>query len=491
VADVDRAEVAFNELVDELASLEESNPTWLDIATRLLTFCHKFPPPSTAWDGLDSDEVWDAILDLELSAAADLRAVDAAFFAPAPLSSASREHVRALLATAKSALVPKPFGDTRLSLAVVARALAGAIDNLAGSTYLTFFKSLGEMTIKEGEPYPVCSHDPCPWLPDRKANTNPKNRPKRDLSFTPSLRIATGPFGFTYVLDFNFWDRLSPLGTSSKGLVMAAAQTNFKLGDFDTKYAPSQPGKLSKWYANRGPRNDTQQVDRITRLIGAAMAEGAELVLMPEYAASESAYKTLDGLPGSDFPRVFCIGISRPDTNDYVKNQAWLRVSTPGISPSYSTHFHAKTSGAKLLGAITERIRLASEIRVFVSQNWSLCVLICVEVLADGILEQLAKMGTNLLLVPAMSEKTNSMVADVSTLCQDSQAFVVMANGPAEWWTEDGQDPPCEAFFAGPYGNAPSSWETRFRDAGRQPDQIAAWVLPVLQKTVSLHQLPR
>jgi hypothetical protein len=495
VAGVDAAEGAFANLFKDLAKIEESKLTWLEIAIRLLKFCRRYPPSAASWDGLGLGEPWRTILNVEFSSAAALIAVDTAFFVQQPGSApgtliasssfASREHVQALLSAATAALYPTPFKDKRMSLAAVARGLAGAIDNLAGSTYLNWFRSRGTVRIKAGKAYPVCNHDPRPVLGTQAANTNPAIKPKRDLSFTPSLRIATGPLTFTYVLDFTLWDRLSPLASTSNGLVMAAAQPNLDLAEFETKW---DTAATPTWYANHGPSNTLQQVDRITRLIGVAMAQEAEVVVMPEYAASEVVYSALDAaLSASTAPLVFCIGISRPDTDDYVKNEAWLRVSTPGMPHSYSKHFHAKTSGAKLLGA-DERIHTASEIRVFISQKWSLSVLICVEVLAGEIVDQLAKIGTNLLLVPAMSESTTSMVADVSDLCQDSQAFIVMANGPAEWWAMP--NPPCEAFFAGPYASIPSSWSAPLPGQNRQPKEIATWVFPASQRTVSLHQLP-
>jgi hypothetical protein len=124
-------------------------------------------------------------------------------------------------------------------------------------------------------------------------------------------------------------------------------------------------------------------------------------------------------------------------------------------------------------------------VRVFVSEEWSLCVLICVEVLATEIVDQLAKIGSNLVLVPAMSARTKSMADKVSDLCTDSQAFVVMANGPADWL---GMNPTsrCEAFFAGPYESSPSQWCLTVADPKRDPKLIATWVFSASQQTVSL-----
>jgi predicted amidohydrolase len=505
LASADPAEAAFDALLNDLASLEDSNRTWLNIATRLLKFCHEFAPSASAWVD-DSADPWSAIFDLELRTIADLKEVDPAFFRqppgqeekdgaelnsrPLPLSSsATPEHVRALLSLARDELNPERFRDSRMSRAVVARGLAGAIDTLAGSAYLEWFRRQGQVTITKGEPYPVSYHDPRHWLPEHAANTEPDKFPKNDLSFTASLRIATGPLGFTYVLDFDLWDRLSLLGAKDDCVVMSATQPNLDFSDFGFRGTDKTTPPT---YSNLGPVNSVQQADRIIRLVDAATAQGAEVVLAPEYSVTESVYTTLvTGLPqSSTVPIVFCAGLVRgPDPAGYMANEGWLLVNTPKISLPYTEHFHAKTRAAKL-GTAVERIRPASEVRVFVSEKWSLCVLICVEVLATEIVDQLAKIGTNLILVPAMSEKTTSMAASVSRLCTESQAFVVMANSPALWSAATNASR-CEAFFAGPYEGSPSSWCATLADSDRHPGEIATWVFRALQRTVSLHELPR
>ena len=503
MAAVDPAETAFAALLGDLDSLRYSNLTWLDIATRLLKFCHEFAPSAGAW-AEDSADPWRAIFDVHVRAAADLKAVDTAFFRGAPgqkngddgeldsrtvasSSFATPGHVRALLNAARDELKHQPFQDKRMSWAVVARGLAGAIDALAGSTYLELFRARGQVTITEGEPYPVSHHDPRRWLGGHGANTEPDKFPNRDLSFTASLRIATGKLGFTYVLDFDLWDRLSLLGAKDDCLVMSAAQPNLDFTEFggDQDAATKPPT-----YANYGPNNSVQQADRIIRLVDEATTQGAEVVVVPEYSVSEDVHNALvTSLPQcSTVPIIFCAGLVRgPDKSRYMTNEGWLLVNTPGISLPCSERFRAKTSAAKILGRV-ERIRPASEVRVFVGERWSLCVLICVEVLAPEIVDQLAKIGTNLILVPAMSERTTAMAAFVSRLCSESQAFVVMANGPADWL---GMHPAsrCEAFFAGPYESSPSEWCLTLADKGRDPKEIATWVFPSSQRTVSMHQL--
>jgi hypothetical protein len=127
-------------------------------------------------------------------------------------------------------------------------------------------------------------------------------------------------------------------------------------------------------------------------------------------------------------------------------------------------------------------------VRVFLSQQWNLCVLICIETLSNEMLTQLAELGTNVVLVPAMSAKTNTMTDKMSTLCSDSQAFVAMANGPASWPTLDDQR--YEVFFGGPYAVSPRHWGRNRARGGREPKAIAVWEFSSARRSVSLTQLP-
>jgi hypothetical protein len=120
-------------------------------------------------------------------------------------------------------------------------------------------------------------------------------------------------------------------------------------------------------------------------------------------------------------------------------------------------------------------------------------VLICLEALSDEIINQLADIGTNLVLVPAMSAKTASMVGVVSALCARSQAFIVMANGPRSWsFSQLPVDDPsrCEAFFAGPYEGWPSSWCLPSGGGQRRPDRIALWLFRAAKRAVSKRFFP-
>ena len=502
LTNIDYAPAVFETLFKGLYLLPDPELTWLEIATQLLTYCYEYRPSTSSWVGHDQAEARRTIFEVELTAATELFDIDRDFFPTQPgdpLKSkllpsafATYDHVSALEKMASDALAASPFKDTRLSRALVARGLAGAIDNLAGSTFIEWFRRYGELTIAEGKPHPVCGHDPSRWLVKQKANTNPAKYPGRELTCTPSLRIAIGPFDYEYILDFNLWNQLGLLGSGPHGLVMAAAQPNLDGCEFHMEYEtpPATWGTTpATWYANHGPDDTQLQVDRITRLVDGARAKHAQLIVLPEYAVSDPVYQELEKsvFNATDF-LILCAGVSIPDSDHYVKNLAWLSVSTPGIRRRVSKSFHAKTSGASL-GTIGERIRADNEVRIFISQQWSLCVLICIETLDGAIIDELAKIGVNLLLVPSMSEKTNAMVGEISELCYKSQAFVAMANGPANWTGSDNLR--CEAFFAGPYAKATWSWsKSRAIGAKTPPSDIAYWVYRADSARVNCTQLP-
>jgi predicted amidohydrolase len=496
---IDLAPAVLENIFVQLKSLNSRDRTWLEIAERLLKFCYDYAPSASSWEGLDPGEPWRTVKALKTDVLAELARLDPTYirgqlgqgpYTPAVVSSfATHDHVDALRRFAATIIAANPFGDVPMSRAAVARAMADAIDDLASSTFMEGFKSRGTMKLVEGTAYPACRHNPSSYLPPspvgvgRDVNTPPRKFPTRQLWATKTLCIATGRLNFDYVLDFGLWDRLSVLGSDDVDLKIAVAQPNLGLDDFDFRPEPVRP---ITWYANHGPKETDIQLSRITRLLG--KASGADIVLLPEYAVSAAVHtKLAKQLPSLPTPIIFCAGVTSPDTNDFVNNQAWLYVSTPNVDPGYTEHLHAKTSRA-YLGTWVERIHTTSEVRVFISQQWNLCVLICIETLSNEILNQLAELGTNLLLVPAMSAKTNSMTDKMSSLCSDSQAFVVMANGPASWPTLD--DERYELFIAGPYAHTPRRWGRNRARGGHPPKAIALWEFSSARRRVNLTQLP-
>lgn len=492
-------DVEFGELLQELTQIDDLDATWLQVATRLLSFCHKHPIPASAWLGLSGGEVESIVQGIETLVYAELLrsgnvqgSEDASSNEIAsdtvhtlPPSFATQDQLLALQTIGKSELSAQPFSETRLSVCVVARGLAGAIDHLAGETFLEWFRNHSELVIEEGRPYPVIRHDPRRWLGTHPPNTNPARLQSRDLDATPHLKIASQHAGFRYVIDFGLWNRLSPIG-SYDGLIVAVGQPNLHLSEFGYAH-PGNPPTI----ANHGPLDNNMQIDRIKRLVEEATRHAAQIILLPEYSLSETVSTQLvQWLPQLENPPVvFCAGhVGGPDADGYVENESFLLVNTPGTDRGWTQRSNAKTTSAVING-LHERIRLASDVRLYASAECTLGVLVCVDAMNNEVIDRLADLGTNLLLVPAMSPKTATMVGTVIALCSRSQGFIALANGPASWThvgldgdaptTQEGESalqmmteglqPPvagssdyvnvrCEAFFAGPYGSDPASW---------------------------------
>lgn len=458
-------DAAFRELFDDIVEMSALDATWLRIAGRILGFCSEYAPAPEVVAGLPGGQPEGEVLAVEALALAALAAADADLASAladfdgggfrGPLSFASESVRWAICEIAQREADSPAFGDRRLGLVVIARALAGAVDELAGHTFLPWFRAQGEVTLTEGQPYPVRHHDPRPWLGLHGANSDPANTPDGDFAHTGRLRIATR-LPFKCVIDFDWWNRMSALGSEGR-LIVAAAQPNTWLNEFRLDFDEGPP----RSYVNLGPADVERQALRISVLAEHAYALSADVLLLPEYSLSEAVHTELLTLNKDGTwlrPMIICAGAVDDVDDEYVNNHGKLIVNSPGMEHDYSADTPSKSHQAPIGGAI-ERIRRGSEVRVYTGERWTMCVLICRDAIDNAVVEQLARIGANLLLVPALSPRTATLVDSATVLCHRSQAFVVIANGPARWGSEALQERPAqrlEAVFAGPYDESPN-----------------------------------
>lgn len=121
-----------------------------------------------------------------------------------------------------------------------------------------------------------------------------------------------------------------------------------------------------------------------------------------------------------------------------------------------------------------------STVRVFMTERWAIAVLICRDAFEARIIRQLEDIGVNLVLVPAMTPKTGTLVGSVSSLPARSQTFVAVAVAPATWpGREDGR---CQACFHGPYDDHPEP--VLCPRAGEQADQRGVWLFDAYHREV-------
>jgi hypothetical protein len=481
---------AFSDLFDGFAEMPDLDATWLVIAAALLKFCAQFSPSPDAWHALDVGEPWNTITtvqaigiatmakadplvqaELEQSDGGQISAGSSSF-----MSKSAREALRDV-ALAQAGAVQ--IADRSMALTAIARGLAGSLDELAGDTFIPWFRARGEVTLQAGEPYPVTQRDPRPWIEPHHPNTAPDNQPNRDLAWTPRLRIAEAS-SFNYVIDFDIWNRLSPLGAEQK-LTVAAAQPNLSLSEFDISHDAGPPATL----VNKGPIEVKAQAERIALLADRAHSQSAQLLVLPEYTFNDAVhgelvrrYEAGDKLR----PLIVCAGtVDGPDETGSMTNEGMLIIHTAGTGHDYTVKTPAKLHPATVFGAV-ERIRPGIDIRVFVTERWTMCVLICRDGMDHEIITQLALIGVNLLIIPAMSPKTQSLVSSATELCNRSQAFVTIANGPADWATRQPAEPRRaagasrhEGIFAGPYGQPPDTYTAATSYEARTAGALTVW----------------
>lgn len=450
-------ESAFTRLLDGIVALRDLDATWLSIASELLRFAERNAPAGSSWDGLAPGQPNGAVVVVSAAAQAALAAIRTEASDDGGLSFATKEERETLRSAALTLLAEAPF-DQAMNEATTAVGLAEAIDILTGYTFMPWFKGEGELTIGAGTVYPIREHDPRGSLGENSANTRPTRLPNRRLWSTPSLEVATEKVAaFVYVLDFHSWDILSDLGTEG-GLIAAVGQTNAHLDEFDIQLFAGPPPT----YANHGPKDHQSHADLVLQLISAAGAQNAEILVLPEYGlASTSRDLVVSQLSSIDkVPRLVVCGVSAgTDDDGYTVNDAIMIVTTAADGVFRVINLPSKIYQAEVEG-LTEHIRQGSEIRVFLTNGWTVATLICFDAMDADIIGQLAALGVNLLLVPALSARTAGLIGSAASLSYRAQAFVVVATGPARWESDvmGISAPPeqrSEAAFAGPYATFP------------------------------------
>jgi hypothetical protein len=148
------------------------------------------------------------------------------------------------------------------------------------------------------------------------------------------------------------------------------------------------------------------------------------------------------------------------------------------------------------IGQWTEEIRSSPEreIRVWLSGRWAICVLICVDALSHDIIEGLARIGTNLLLVPAMTDRSSAIVNSARRLRTESQAFIAFSSAPALFNdvrldSLEGVvfDDALEAAFDGPYKDHLDALLAP-RDADSSGVGPGLWMFDSWQHSITWHE---
>ena len=324
--------------------------------------------------------------------------------------------------------------DPALPAVLVARALAELLDARYGHSFAASFRRRSPYQPGVGDPIPLDSPDL--RLISELPTTSPPWRLANRLDETRHVRLA-GEWAtqFQVIFDYSRADALT--GIIGSDTVLATCHPNRGLAEFEF------PVETSGLTFPVRPVDEQRQHREIDRLIGSAVAEGASVVVLPELCVTEQlAAQLQDWTARPDGPQLLVAGSYHHDDEHHNASGggpaqprrrntavAYLRGSPTPLT-------HDKHSPADR--PVNENIETSGwpQLRVHVSSDgWHLVIAICRDLLNPHAVHALTEAGVNLVLVPAMSETLVAFGGPVAQLVGAGQAFVAVANNPANFST--------------------------------------------------------
>ena len=312
---------------------------------------------------------------------------------------------------------------------LIARALAGLVDERYSHTFARWFRRRSPYQPAVGDPVPLDTPDLRQVTAMR--STSPPWRLAHRLDETRHVRLAgEWVVQFRVVFDYSLVDTLS--GAINADTVIATCHPNRDLKEFDLT-----GGTEDRTFPVR-PRDAGRQRAEIDHLIDQATAAGASIVVLPELSVTEELAEGLhEWVRRPDGPRVLVAGSYHQETRvDDAPGRrrntaiAWVRGHDRPLT-------HDKYSPADR--PVVEDIQPDGwpELRIYVTADgWHLTVAICRDLLNPQAVNALSEAGANLVLVPAMSETLMPFGGPVAHLVGTRQALIAVANNPGEWTDE-------------------------------------------------------
>ncbi len=182
------------------------------------------------------------------------------------------------------------------------------------------------------------------------------------------------------------------------------------------------------------PRPETRdaQVAAMRKIASAAATAGVRVLVFPELcvdrAGAEELFQHVKGLDPR--PELVVLGSFHWQDEPNRRNtaQAFRYGTTEPLSHHKMTRFSYRDPDDGV--TYTEAIRPGDTLRVFVSTDWSLVLLICRDFLDASIRPLVEHLRPTFLCIPSFTDPTNAFVDSVGALTARAQSVVVFANGP-------------------------------------------------------------
>jgi hypothetical protein len=496
---------ALVRLVRGFGSIDPAEASWLAFTESLLRFCRDHGLSAAAFaDRLPGDLPTSIIDGLEAEIGALLGSTPMSYFADAGRLGRLGDFVAAVLASWATD-DEGGNGDGGVDAVLVARAIAGAVEQRMWKRFLAWFRSQTIVELGPDRIHPVGRYDPTALI-GRSANTRPTRLPTHRTDQLEHLRLGDRRSSeYRVTLNFDLWNHLEPFARVER-LRIATVHPNLTLAEFRTEpdvdelRAAMARGEHGP-FRNLGPRAGDAQHETLVALVRHAADLLADVIVIPEYclatAERERLCSAIEELPRR--PSLVVAGSSEV-TREPRTNEGWLVVpDRPGLS--LQKVFPAEVASHY------EEIASQPEITAYWTARWVISVLICRDAMAPDIVSQLGDLGVNLLLVPAFSDRTGSLVASACTLRTVSQAFVAVAVAPARWTFdaldslpagaqepatsgENDGDARVEAAFDGPYEAPPHLAAAPGPEAPGRGPGVGLWLFDAFDRTLAWHDGP-
>lgn len=450
------------ELLFAMAKGDAEDRAWEEIAARIMRFCSAQDPGRAAWAKYpDAEDVLhDAMAEL-------LPLLSPSDWGDERIASLSR------LELIRNQAVEMIADADPLTVCLRLFALAMAIDDTFVADAARRYPSHRFLHLRTGDL--IITAQPL-QVPRRGWSTRTAENFRRGFTSTPSMRILPEA-NFSVTVDHGAWEYLDALfidaDNTLRPLHAAAIEHHFGLNEFAIGFQFAIPGfggdreldeleqsmaevciesgdesrVVTGKFTNRGPRCPDESQLRAATIISEAVANGANVVLVPEYglSATEELVRELKALKLTG-PVLIAAGV-RTDgvAADESCSACQLWLSMP--ERSSESGLLAFEMGTKALAAdfkprfplapqvtfeLKERVT-GGEIVVLRSPHAAVVSIICRDMMDQDLAMTLATLSPTLLLVPAMTAKTATMGALIESVVMQTQAHSVLANGPATW----------------------------------------------------------
>lgn len=167
------------------------------------------------------------------------------------------------------------------------------------------------------------------------------------------------------------------------------------------------------------------QLEAIATVLTAEIGGPAELLVLPELSGHPDAIAPAAAMLEAHLGNaVVALGTYHEDLNGTQRNVCHL------VMPSGDTEEFVKRTPLWNIDVRENIDPCHDAIKVIVTADVRLTVLICKDFLTQGILDVVAHVGTNLVIVPSMSRRLDLHDVAARQLAARSHALSVIANGP-------------------------------------------------------------